>query len=166
MSWKKNFLSLAVAALACGSFVTSGLSADDASGKAMAKTPTSWLVGKWKVIGCQLNETWLPQVIFKHFLYDFPDTEHFKLMWGDLSFPPYNGSFPKSDKGSLVIDTTVIPNTIDLIPESGPYKGKAFKGIFELDHDILKANFAFPGFDRPKGFFAEQHQVYEVWQKV
>ncbi len=130
------------------------------------KTPTSWLVGKWKVIACQLNGVWLPRVIFKHFLYDFPDAEHFKLMWGELSFPPFNGSFPKSDSGKIKLDTNQHPNSIDLIPEKGPHAGMAFKGIYELDYDILKANFAFPGHDRPKEFIARQNEVYEVWQKM
>lgn len=124
------------------------------------------LIGKWKVIGCQLNTIWLPTPIFQHFIYGFPDTGHFVLDWADLTFPKYAGGFPKSDKGKISLDTNVSPHTIDLVPDSGPFAGQTFKGIFDVDHDILKANFAFPGKARPKEFKAEEGQVYEIWQRI
>jgi len=120
------------------------------------------LKGKWKVIGCQLNGVWLPRPIFKNFIYEFPDESHFTLLWGDLSFPKYTGSFPKSESGKITLNN----NQIDLIPDSGPFTGQTFKGIFDLDHDILKANFAFPNNERPKAFNAEKNQVYEIWQRL
>ncbi|MBS4170345.1 hypothetical protein [Neochlamydia sp. AcF95] len=124
------------------------------------------LKGNWKVIGCQLNGLWLPSAIFENFIYSFPDVEHFKLAWGDLTFPNYVGGFPKSDKGKISINVNFQPYQIDLIPHSGPFAEKAFKGIFELDHDILKANFAFPEIDRPNFFSAKQGHVYEIWQRM
>ena len=45
---------------------------------------------------------------------------------------------------------------IDLIPDEGVFAGKPFQGILELDHDLLKANFAFPGNPRPGVFSAGQ----------
>lgn len=126
------------------------------------KSTSSTLVGNWKVIGCQLNTVWLPYPIFKNFVYTFPDTKKFTLAWADLTFPKYVGGFPKSESGKISIDK----NQIDLIPESGPYAKQTFKGIFELDHDILKANFAFPNHPRPKTFNAEKGQVYEIWQRI
>lgn len=124
------------------------------------------LKGDWKVIGCQLNTVWLPYEIFKHFIYTFPDQVNFKLAWGDLSYPKYVGGFPKSESSTLSIDTTSTPYTIDLKPNSGPFAGQTFLGIFELDHDILKANFAFPNQERPKVFSASQGNVYEIWQRI
>lgn len=124
------------------------------------------LVGKWIVIGCQLNGVWLPHPIFENFIYSFPDLGHYTLSWADLTFPKYVGGFPKSDNGTISINTQVIPNTIDLVPAAGPYAGKTMMGIFELDHDVLKANFAFPGNERPKVFSAGQGQVYEIWQRI
>lgn len=124
------------------------------------------LEGKWRVIGCQLNTVWLPTPIFENFIYSFPDKEHYKLAWADLTFPKYVGGFPKSESGRISLNTNVTPNEIDLIPDTGPYAGQAFKGIFDLDYDLLKANFAFPGHDRPKEFKAEQNQVYEIWQRL
>jgi uncharacterized protein (TIGR03067 family) len=127
---------------------------------------SSALLGKWIVIGCQLNSVWLPHPIFENFIYTFPDTSHFKLDWADLTFPKYVGGFPKSDNGTISLNMTVTPNTIDLVPATGPHAGKTMQGIFEIDHDILKANFAFPGNERPKVFSAGHGQVYEIWQRV
>jgi uncharacterized protein (TIGR03067 family) len=124
------------------------------------------LKGEWKVIGCQLNGVWLPLPIFENFIYAFPDEHHFTLAWGDLTFPKYAGGFPKSDKGTISLNQKEIPNTIDLTPASGPFAGQIFKGIFHLDFDVLKANFAFPGKDRPKEFRALEGQVYEIWQRL
>lgn len=128
----------------------------------MVKAPSSKLVGNWKVIGCQLNTVWLPYDIFKHFIYKFPDMKHFGLAWGDLTFPKYVGGFPKSESGKINLDK----EQIDLIPDTGPFARQTFKGIFELDYDILKANFAFPDHPRPKSFSAAKGQVYEIWQRI
>ena len=126
----------------------------------------SGLAGKWKVIGCQLDGIWLPPPIFENFIYHFPDDSHFTLAWGELSFPKYTGSFPKSDKGTISLNTKISPPTVDLVPASGPFAGQTFKGIFDLDFDILKACFAFPGKERPKEFNAQEGQVYEIWQRL
>lgn len=126
----------------------------------------SSVLGKWKVIGCQLNTKWLALPIFENFVYAFPDENHFTLDGGDLTYPNYMGGFPKSDQGTISLNTTTQPHSIDLTPSSGPFAGKTFKGIFELDVDILKANFAFPGNERPTAFTAKQGEVYEIWQRI
>ncbi|MDF2548960.1 MAG: hypothetical protein K0S07_27 [Chlamydiales bacterium] len=131
-----------------------------------AEEPRPLSPSKWKVIGCQLNQVWLPPAIFEQFIYELVDEEHYQLQWGDLTFPKYLGGFPKSDQGSLKIDRTKTPIHIDLVPTSGPFAGKAFQGVLELDHDLLKVNFAFPGNERPISFSAKQGQVYEVWQRL
>jgi len=130
------------------------------------QNPKYSIKGDWKVIGCQLNTVWLPYAIFEHFIYSFPDNSHFKLAWGELSYSKYVGGFPKSDGGHLSINSDVDPHTIDLIPHSGPFEGQTFQGIFEVDHDILKANFAFPKNERPKAFTATKGEVYEIWQRI
>ncbi len=55
---------------------------------------------------------------------------------------------------------------MDLVPDDGPFAGKALTGIFELDHDLLKAIFSFPGTARPDVFQTKQGQVYEIWQRI
>ncbi|MBX3076726.1 TIGR03067 domain-containing protein [Candidatus Obscuribacterales bacterium] len=124
------------------------------------------LVGKWKVIGCQLNGRWLPYSIFQEFRYSFLANDTFKLEWAELSFPQYVGGFPKSETGKVVFGKSDKPSEIDLIPDDGPFAGKALLGIFELDHDVLKAIFSFPGTERPTVFNTKQGQVYEIWQRV
>lgn len=122
------------------------------------------LVGKWKVIGCQLNGVWLPTSIFQEFRYSFTKDDKFRLDWAELSFPQYVGGFPKSKTGKVVFGSN--KNEMDLVPDDGPFANKPLTGIFELDHDILKAIFSFPGTERPKVFNTSQGQVYEIWQRV
>lgn len=124
------------------------------------------LVGKWKVIGCQLNGVWLPTSIFVEFRYSFFANDTFRLDWAELSFPQYVGGFPKSKTGKVVFGKTDKPAEMDLIPDEGPFANKSLTGIFELDHDVLKAIFSFPGTERPKVFNTTQGQVYEIWQRV
>ncbi len=61
------------------------------------------LIGKWKVIGCQLNGTWLPYSIFREFRYSFTADDRFNLAWAELSFPIYVGGFPKAKSGLVVL---------------------------------------------------------------
>ena len=126
------------------------------------------LVGKWKVIGCQLNTQWLPYSIFQEFRYSFNQDDTFKLAWSELSYPQFVGGFPKSKTGKVVIHEREgnAPQKMDLIPDEGPFAGKELQGIFELDHDVLKAIFSFPGTARPTVFNTSQQQVYEIWQRV
>jgi len=122
------------------------------------------LLGYWKVIACQLNSEWLHPSIFENFRYDLnPGT--FFIHRAECSwYPSWVGSFPKHHEGSMSVDFE--KKTIDLSPSGGPNEGKVYQGIFELDHDILKANFGLPGEPRPTSFKAQQGQVYEVWQRV
>ncbi|HEV8716430.1 MAG TPA: TIGR03067 domain-containing protein [Candidatus Binatia bacterium] len=129
-------------------------------------SPSGSLDGKWKVIACQLNGTWLPESIFREFRYILADDERYSILWSELTFPAYIGGFPKSKSGRVTINRNSGPNQIDLTPDDGPFAGKPFQGIFELDHDILKANFSLPGNPRPAVFSAGQGQVYEVWLRV
>jgi uncharacterized protein (TIGR03067 family) len=124
------------------------------------------LNGKWKVVACQLNGTWLPEPIFKEFRYILTNDERYSILWSELTFPAYLGGFPKSKSGRIIINRESRPYEIDLIPDEGEFTGEPFQGIFELDHDILKANFAFPGGARPEVFSAGQGQVYEVWLRT
>ena len=137
------------------------------SGSQKQNGPTSdGLNGKWKVVACQLNSTWLPDSIFKEFRYILSNDERYSILWSELTFPAYLGGFPKSKSGRIAINRDSSPPEIDLIPDEGPFAGKPFQGIFELDHDLLKANFAFPGNPRPTAFAAGQGQVYEVWVRA
>lgn len=123
------------------------------------------LVGRWKVVACQLNGRWLPDAIFREFRYVIAADGRFALEWGDLSFGPFVGGFPKSKSGAITFSPGE-KGTVDLIPDDGPLAGKTFSGVFELDHDVLKANFGLPGHPRATAFAAGHGQVYEVWVRV
>lgn len=124
------------------------------------------LVGSWKVIACQLNSQWLPESIFREFRYNITSSLDYKIDWADLSYPQFQGGFPKSKIGKVSLNTDTSPNSIDLIPDAGPFQGQVFQGIVDIDHDVMKANFAFPGNPRPTTFSAKQGEVYEVWLRI
>lgn len=124
------------------------------------------LIGEWKVIGCQLHGKWLPYSIFQEFRYIFNEDDTFTLEWSELSYPQYVGGFPKSRTGKVAINTKARPQQIDLMPDEGPFEEQNLHGIFELDHDVLKAIFSFPGTPRSEVFQTTQGQVYEIWQRV
>jgi uncharacterized protein (TIGR03067 family) len=121
------------------------------------------LKGHWKVVACQLNGIWLPREIFMMFRYEITEGA-FKIHWADLSFPNWVGSFPKSDSGKIIGGDD--GKIIDFVPDKGPNAGKNYQGLYHLDFDVLKANFAFPGHDRPSEFNAKDGHVFEVWQRV
>jgi uncharacterized protein (TIGR03067 family) len=54
------------------------------------------------------------------------------------------------EQGTLKLDSTKKPKTIDVDIASGQDKGKAQHGIYELDKDTFKVCFAPPEKDRPK----------------
>lgn len=122
------------------------------------------LAGDWKVIGCKLHGRWLPNSIFREFIYTIHSDDRFSIEWAELSYHDFQGGFPKSDSGKIKFGKCA--KDIDFIPDSGPFEAKSIEGIFELDHDVLKAIFSFPGTNRPEVFDAKQGQVYEIWQRL
>ena len=55
-------------------------------------------------------------------------------------------------QGTIEINPTKKPKTIDVKPDSGSNKGKTLLGIYELDGDNLKICLAAPGKERPTAF--------------
>ena len=58
----------------------------------------------------------------------------------------------ESVQGTIEINPTKKPKTIDVKPDSGSNKGKTLLGIYELDGDNLKICLAAPGKERPTAF--------------
>src|SRR5438128_2163613 len=54
--------------------------------------------------------------------------------------------------GTVKVDTTKKPKTIDLIFTEGPEKGKTSLGIYDLDGDSLKICLGLAGRDRPEEY--------------
>ncbi len=124
------------------------------------------LTGNWKVIACQLHGMWLPESIFREFRYQLTADGAFVIQWAELSYPAFLGGFTKSKTGKVSVDPSTTPPQIDLTPDEGPFAGQVFYGIFELDYDICRGNFAFPGQPHPSAFTAQHGQVYEIWLRV
>jgi uncharacterized protein (TIGR03067 family) len=70
-------------------------------------------------------------------------------------------------RGTIEINPTKKPKTIDVKPDSGSNKGKTLLGIYELDGDNLKICLALPGKDRPTALVtaAEDRQQLVVYKR-
>ncbi len=58
----------------------------------------------------------------------------------------------KSDKGTLDLDASKSPKTIDIIGTDGPNKGKTILAIYEKSGDALRICYDLSGNDRPTEF--------------
>ena len=70
-------------------------------------------------------------------------------------------------QGTIEINPSKKPKTIDVKPDSGNNKGKTLLGIYELDGDSLKVCLAPAGKDRPTAFAtaAENAQQLVVYKR-
>ena len=123
------------------------------------KTAQQSIAGGWRVVACELESKLLPETAFKDLLYSLGADGKWKLEGGP--------GFPKAGGGVYELDPKATPHTIDLTPADGPFKGKTFRGIYQLEGDELKACFAFPGKDRPKTYLtqADSGLVLEFWRR-
>jgi uncharacterized protein (TIGR03067 family) len=58
----------------------------------------------------------------------------------------------KVDKGTVKIDESAKPKTLDITGSDGPNKGKTILAIYELDGDMLKVCYNLDGKNRPTEF--------------
>ncbi|MGB9475018.1 MAG: TIGR03067 domain-containing protein [Candidatus Udaeobacter sp.] len=70
--------------------------------------------------------------------------------------------------GSVVINSTKHPNTIDITDADGPYKGETLLGIYALNDDEFTECFSSPGEARPANFATKTGttQFLHVWKHV
>jgi uncharacterized protein (TIGR03067 family) len=70
--------------------------------------------------------------------------------------------------GTQKLDPTKEPKTIDIMDASGPNKGKACLGIYELKGDEFRVAFAPPWKPRPTKFTTapDSGQWMHVWKRV
>lgn len=123
------------------------------------KSEKEALAGDWRVAACELEGKLLPDSAFKDLVYKMAGDGLWHLKGGP--------GFPKAEGGRFEVNPKASPKTIDLTPVDGPYDGKTFKGIYQLDGDELKACFAFPGKERPKTFLTQPKSglVLEFWRR-
>lgn len=58
----------------------------------------------------------------------------------------------QTDRGTVKVDSSKTPKTIDITGTEGPNKGKTFPAIYELSGDTLKVCYNLGGADRPTEF--------------
>jgi uncharacterized protein (TIGR03067 family) len=70
-------------------------------------------------------------------------------------------------KGTLKIDATKKPKTIDMTTTDGPGKDTTTLGVYEIDGDTLKICSAQPGKDRPQDLTSKKGSghVLSVWER-
>jgi uncharacterized protein (TIGR03067 family) len=68
-------------------------------------------------------------------------------------------------EGTMTLDPTKKPKTIDETITIGPNKGKVFSAIYEIDDEQHKICFAAAGKERPTTFSSENGQTFQVWKR-
>jgi uncharacterized protein (TIGR03067 family) len=118
------------------------------------------IAGSWRVVACELEQKLLPEGVFRDLRYIFNADGSWRLEGGP--------GFPKAARGTFELNSQALPRTIELTPSDGPYQGKKFQGIYQLEGDELKACFAFPGKPRPKTYLTQPESglVLEFWRRV
>jgi uncharacterized protein (TIGR03067 family) len=97
-------------------------------------------------------------------------TDEDKIKTRKLTTKGHKYTFKVGDEtvqGTIEINPSKKPKTIDVTPDSGSNKGKTLLGIYELDGDNLKTCLALPGKDRPADFAtaAEDAQQLVVYKR-
>jgi uncharacterized protein (TIGR03067 family) len=68
-------------------------------------------------------------------------------------------------EGTMTLDASKKPRTIDETITTGPNKGKVFLAIYEIDDEKHKVCFAAAGKDRPTAFSSRNGQLLQVWRR-
>jgi uncharacterized protein (TIGR03067 family) len=69
----------------------------------------------------------------------------------------------KTDRGTMVIDPTASPKTMDLVITEGEFKGETWTGIYEVAGYIHRACFAPAGKPRPTQFASPPGSGHVLW---
>jgi uncharacterized protein (TIGR03067 family) len=80
----------------------------------------------------------------------FESLKPIRLVIVDDKYTVTTGEIP--DHGTLKIDATKNPKTMDIVSIDGANKGKKFLAIYELSGDTLKICYDLGGKNRPKDF--------------
>lgn len=109
-----------------------------------------------------LNGTWLPQKVELGGL-GIPEEirKSIKLVVKDNKYTVTTAS--GVDQGTVKIDATAKPKTMDITGVEGPNKDKTFLAIWELDGDTLRVCYDLTGKGRPTEFKSpENSQLFLV----
>lgn len=104
------------------------------------------LQGEWEATDFKIQGKSIPDEKIKEF--------RLTIKGNDFSFHTIDGD-KDARKAALTLDATTTPKALDLVPDSGPEKGKTIRGIYALDEGKLRLcipNHAGEADNRPKEF--------------
>jgi uncharacterized protein (TIGR03067 family) len=102
------------------------------------------LTGTWKPVEVELGGVKLPEAAFSAWRLD--------LAKGTYALK----GAESPDNGTIKVDATKKPATMDVTGTDGPNKGKTFPCIYELKGDTLKICYDLSGKQRPSEFKTEK----------
>jgi len=122
-----------------------------------AKKELEKFQGTWTVVSIEAAGKKVPDAEFKDIRLTYKDDKYTFKLGDDVR------------EGTIKIDPTQKPKTIDRVALSGENKGKTFKGIYEFDGETLRCCFAGdPNGERPKEFASKEQPrtILEVTKKA
>ena len=118
-----------------------------------AKKELARLEGMWKYVKVEAPDK-ITEAIFKDSVMEIRGNK----MIHKITLP---GDKNEVHESTIALDPGKKPKAIDITPLDGPEKGKAMKGIYELDGDTLKM--AFELGERPTDFIFKKGGAREVY---
>jgi uncharacterized protein (TIGR03067 family) len=124
------------------------------TGEDAAKKDLEKFQGNWSLISAERDGKKTPE----------EDTRKIKLaIQGDMFVLRKDGVI--ISEGTMTLDASKKPRTIDETITAGPNKGKVFLAIYEIDDEKHKVCFAAAGKDRPTAFSSRNGQLLQVWRR-
>ena len=106
--------------------------------------------GKWAIASVVADGKELPADVVKVFTMTFKD-DTYRVVIGK-----------EKTEGTFTLDASKKPKTIDIVPDSGPDRGKKQPGIYEFDGDKIKICAAQPNKERPTTFDTKDKTGYTL----
>jgi uncharacterized protein (TIGR03067 family) len=98
------------------------------------------LIGTWKPVEAELAGVKLPEAVLAPLRLDL----------GKGTYVVRGAESP--DRGTVAVDASKRPATMDITGEEGPHKGQLLPAIYELKGDVLKICYDLSGKSRPAEF--------------
>jgi uncharacterized protein (TIGR03067 family) len=118
---------------------------------ASAKEDAKKLQGSWKPVKAELGGKPYPEGVLKMMKLDLTDGKY-TVTIGQLR-----------DEGTVKLDATKTPRTMDIVGTKGPNQGKTIPAIYELTDNTLRVCYDLSSKARPKEFKTQEGtQLYLV----
>jgi uncharacterized protein (TIGR03067 family) len=120
-----------------------------------AKKELKKLEGNWQVISMEIDGQKMPEEDAKQYTVLIKGDKYTLKMQDN----PIN-------QGTIKVDPTKKPKTIDITPTDGDNSGKTMLGIYEQDGDTQKTCYTQPDKPRPTKFSSEGGNTLIVYKKM